>query len=511
MIVEVPELFDDFEIFDTLEELEIFDTDRFKVDIGDIEVGEVDKGELGMGGDTLLLLEMGGLEDQNLEKFSLVQAGIVNFLLLPFLWITRKNVGTQTREIDTILEIARLQEQVKLLTIENEHLRKYTTENSPRVLKSISSATSPNDISLEHNETVQKNLQNQNKDVNQNKENLEHNESRSKDTESKKIVNKHMVHIHAHKSLFSPDTTIQESVPNMEQFKSISLYFGNPKTLTFDSNEEDEEEEKQKKNEDRKLKRPSIKNNKSDGKAIVQQRGRTKKNSLEVNSSEYTRKLRSTSNEEKRMQNDIGIQKHTLRKYSSNEIQINNEFKQTKKRTDKYIQNTNGMVSLRHGRKGSNNKVKKTKATNTAITTKGSGSTSVEDNMKKILDNVTNETVKSFELEEIDSDKITTDCKNKSYDIFENGENFDPMKPKHELPRTPVHQNNETMSYNISNSSVTMSIISIKENIPQIPAELKQAEVNWEEHQAQLVICNKCKRKFHPLRIEKHRSCCKRV
>ncbi|XP_017754602.1 PREDICTED: uncharacterized protein LOC108546842 [Eufriesea mexicana] len=463
---------------------------------------------------------------------------------------TRKNVGTQTREIDTILEIARLQEQVKLLTIENEHLRKYTTENSPRVLKSISSATSPNDISLEHNETVQKNLQNQSvqrkniklisrgctckgkcsskicgcvkksmqcgeyckcnndacqnqadKDVNQNKENLEHNESRSKDTESKKIVNKHMVHIHAHKSLFSPDTTIQESVPNMEQFKSISLYFGNPKTLTFDSNEEDEEEEKQKKNEDRKLKRPSIKNNKS----------RTKKNSLEVNSSEYTRKLRSTSNEEKRMQNDIGIQKHTLRKYSSNEIQINNEFKQTKKRTDKYIQNTNGMVSLRHGRKGSNNKVKKTKATNTAITTKGSGSTSVEDNMKKILDNVTNETVKSFELEEIDSDKITTDCKNKSYDIFENGENFDPMKPKHELPRTPVHQNNETMSYNISNSSVTMSIISIKENIPQIPAELKQAEVNWEEHQAQLVICNKCKRKFHPLRIEKHRSCCKRV
>lgn len=86
MTVEVPELLDDFEIFDTLEELEILDTDRFKVDIGDIEVGEVDKGELGMGGDTLLLLEMGGLEDQNLEKFSLVQAGIVNFFSLSFLW-----------------------------------------------------------------------------------------------------------------------------------------------------------------------------------------------------------------------------------------------------------------------------------------------------------------------------------------------------------------------------------------------------------------------------------------
>ena len=57
----------------------MFDIDRFNVDIGDTKGGDVDRGELGMGGDTLLLLEIDGLEDQNLETFSLVQAGILEF------------------------------------------------------------------------------------------------------------------------------------------------------------------------------------------------------------------------------------------------------------------------------------------------------------------------------------------------------------------------------------------------------------------------------------------------
>lgn len=63
-------------IFD---EFETFDVDRFRVDIGDTSGGDVDSGELGMSGDTLLLLEIGGLEDQTLEEFSLRQAGIFRF------------------------------------------------------------------------------------------------------------------------------------------------------------------------------------------------------------------------------------------------------------------------------------------------------------------------------------------------------------------------------------------------------------------------------------------------
>lgn len=65
----------------------MLDTDRFNVDIGDINGGDVDRGEPGIGGDTLLLLEIGGLEDQNLEKFSVVQAGILDLLSLSLLFL----------------------------------------------------------------------------------------------------------------------------------------------------------------------------------------------------------------------------------------------------------------------------------------------------------------------------------------------------------------------------------------------------------------------------------------
>lgn len=57
-------------------ELEEPDGKLFNVDSGDTDGGDVDNGELGMGGDTLLLLEIDGLEDHTLEMFSLVQAGI---------------------------------------------------------------------------------------------------------------------------------------------------------------------------------------------------------------------------------------------------------------------------------------------------------------------------------------------------------------------------------------------------------------------------------------------------
>lgn len=58
-------------------ELEELCGNLFNVDSGDTDGGDVDNGELGIGGDTLLLLEIAGLEGQSLEMLSLVHAGIV--------------------------------------------------------------------------------------------------------------------------------------------------------------------------------------------------------------------------------------------------------------------------------------------------------------------------------------------------------------------------------------------------------------------------------------------------
>lgn len=71
-----------------LDEFETFDVDLFRVDIGDTRGGDVDSGELGMSGDKLLLLEIGGLEDQTLDGFSLLQAGIVRF---PVAYLPKKS------------------------------------------------------------------------------------------------------------------------------------------------------------------------------------------------------------------------------------------------------------------------------------------------------------------------------------------------------------------------------------------------------------------------------------
>lgn len=54
-----------------------FDVVRFNMDTGDIRGGDVDNGVPGNDGDTLLLRDIGGLEDHNLEdELSLEQAGI---------------------------------------------------------------------------------------------------------------------------------------------------------------------------------------------------------------------------------------------------------------------------------------------------------------------------------------------------------------------------------------------------------------------------------------------------
>lgn len=54
-----------------------FDVVRFNMETGDIRGGDVDNGVPGNDGDALLLRDIGGLEDHNLEdELSLEQAGI---------------------------------------------------------------------------------------------------------------------------------------------------------------------------------------------------------------------------------------------------------------------------------------------------------------------------------------------------------------------------------------------------------------------------------------------------
>ncbi|XP_076754846.1 uncharacterized protein LOC143425728 [Xylocopa sonorina] len=460
----------------------------------------------------------------------------------------KKNAGTQTREIDTVLEIARLQEQVKLLTIENEHLRKYNVENISDVLKPVSSVSVDNAETPKRSERM---LQNQsiqqrsaktamrgcackgkcsskqcgcvkkdsqcgkwckcddaicknkeNEGQVQNKENLYHNESMP----NQQVVNKRFTDIINRKGLFSPDTPTESKAFNVEPLSPV--VFDSSKKLTFDADDEKEVGDVSKQ-----VGKESIENNKIAPKNITQRRDRVKRNNLKA-PSQYVRKLRSSSNEEILRESDSKIEKQTLRRCSSSEIETD-ESKQIMKRTNNYIQNVaQGMTSLRLGQKKFKTRAKKT-VTNDNSNSKGeklkykkASSIPVEDNTKVIVDNVATEVSESPKEQQTASHNT-----NESFNIVEDHNNdFNPMRPKHELLRTPVHDNDKTRSHSMSSDiSLLTSTDTAKEEGFEISAELSQAEVNWEEYQAQLVPCSKCKRKFHPCRIKKHESCCKMI
>ncbi|XP_076278418.1 uncharacterized protein LOC143208160 [Lasioglossum baleicum] len=96
-------------------------------------------------------------------------------------------------------------------------------------------------------------------------------------------------------------------------------------------------------------------------------------------------------------------------------------------------------------------------------------------------------------------------------------DNFDPMKPKHQLVRTPpkdkkfVHSHSDSSALILTPDNIEVKEEKKTEEELQVPEEFNQPEVDWEKYQAQLVPCNKCKRKFHPNRVEKHQKCCKKV
>lgn len=163
---------------------------------------------------------------------------------------------------------------------------------------------------------------------------MEYNELTQKNIEKTQKENKHILNVNVHKSLFSPDVTMQETEPNVEQFRSTSLYFGNPKRLTFQASDD----EQQSKDKDRKSK----------NKTTQKKKNSIRKNNLKVNNSETNQRHRSTSNEDIRRSDNIKIEKYALRKCISSDIQTNEEFKQISKCKINYVQNIkHGMVSLR--------------------------------------------------------------------------------------------------------------------------------------------------------------------
>ncbi|XP_024894025.1 uncharacterized protein LOC112468880 [Temnothorax curvispinosus] len=85
---------------------------------------------------------------------------------------------------------------------------------------------------------------------------------------------------------------------------------------------------------------------------------------------------------------------------------------------------------------------------------------------------------------------------------------FNPMKPRHVLSRTPPNGKKLEKSLEVEN---TIQPQLHSEPAQKVVEDIKEGEVDWEEHTAQLIPCKKCKRTFLPNRIQKHEACCKKV
>ena len=463
---------------------------------------------------------------------------------------SKRNAETQTGELDTMLEIARLQEQVTLLTIENDHLRKHITENStvkpptpsPDAVITPSTGPSKRPTAQLKNKATKSNkvtgrgcnckgncsnricgcmkkdmqcgescrcnntlCQNQReRDTEGNKENEESNERTR--AEPEKITNKPLANVTAHKSIFSPDGTLH-STPMLELPSSSTIYFGGPKKLSFEPDEEE-------KVEDKRVQRKAVKNVNADGanrsnRVRIIRRPRLRRNQLEVNT-DHTRKLRSNSNEEKG-KNNTSDDQQTLRRCISSEISVQSPEEPEKIRngTDKHLRNiANGIAPLRRRQKAEKSSVTERRKDIADPHTQETSAAPVEDNATAASQDAAVQASTSLDQEQM-GPPLT------DYNLHESGPSdgfdFNPMKPQHELIRTPAHNSSESSSGNTSDILPLTPVFTIKMEELPIPPELSQPEVNWDEHQSQLVACKKCKRKFHSFRIAKHQLCCKKL
>lgn len=124
-------LLDTFEITDETEVHETSDTvddERFKVNIDDVWNGDVDRGEPGDGGDAVLFLrDIGGLDAQNLETFSLPQDGIFRMIFLQFI---ETEINPNSSSVFNFVYLSEILSSAEKLT-ELRYVAKFTlhTEN----------------------------------------------------------------------------------------------------------------------------------------------------------------------------------------------------------------------------------------------------------------------------------------------------------------------------------------------------------------------------------------------
>ncbi|XP_043271806.1 uncharacterized protein [Venturia canescens] len=91
--------------------------------------------------------------------------------------------------------------------------------------------------------------------------------------------------------------------------------------------------------------------------------------------------------------------------------------------------------------------------------------------------------------------------------------NFDPMKPRHKLARSPVTPHIESQVYpppDASEESLAPPRDEVAEELSP-PDDLNSITIDWDKHQKERVYCTKCHRGFYPYRIKKHEASCKRV
>lgn len=160
------------------------------------------------------------------------------------------------------------------------------------------------------------------------------------------------------KSIFSPDVIKDDTDFNLEQLRASSLYFGSPKQLTFASDKEEQGKKettvKIVNSKSNKNSKESKEHDKKDQKSIPVTKSKSKKISSKSDSTKQVENIKSTSGKEEEGQNSKKTEKHVMERYNETDTKINEKIKEIDKRTNNYMKNiANGMVSLRHGQKGS--------------------------------------------------------------------------------------------------------------------------------------------------------------
>jgi len=93
--------------------------------------------------------------------------------------------------------------------------------------------------------------------------------------------------------------------------------------------------------------------------------------------------------------------------------------------------------------------------------------------------------------------------------------NFNPMKPRRQLSRSPIAVSIESsVQRRLDRAEIPLPVPLRDESVEQLPEpdELKKDVIeDWDEHKANLVKCRICGRSLYPHRIPKHEASCQNI